>query len=73
VARLLVIGLTNRGIARRLFLSHKTVARHLESAMRKLDVSSRTALAVRLVDAGVILLEQGPGRPQSDTSDPAGN
>ena len=54
VARVLVAGRTNREIAEQLFLSPKTVARHLDSAMRKLDVGSRTALAVRLVEDGVI-------------------
>jgi DNA-binding NarL/FixJ family response regulator len=54
VARLLVDGQTNREIGYRLFLSPKTVARHIESAMRKLDVSSRTALAVRLVETGLV-------------------
>lgn len=50
VVRLLVGGGTNREIAQALFLSPKTVARHLNSAMRKLGVSSRTALAVRVVE-----------------------
>jgi DNA-binding CsgD family transcriptional regulator len=61
VARVLVAGRTNREIAEQLFLSPKTVARHLDSAMRKLGVSSRTALAVRLVEAGVVSRhDQGP-------------
>jgi DNA-binding CsgD family transcriptional regulator len=55
VARLLVGGLTNRQIAERLYLSPKTVARHLDSAMRKLDATSRTALAVRLVESGIVV------------------
>lgn len=55
VARLLVGGLTNRQIAERLYLSPKTVARHLDSAMRKLDAASRTALAVRLVESGIVV------------------
>jgi DNA-binding CsgD family transcriptional regulator len=54
VSRLLLTGMTNRDIAGRLFLSPKTVARHLGSAMRKLDVNSRTALAVRLVESGLL-------------------
>lgn len=52
VARLLADGRTNRDIARELFLSPRTVARHLDSAMRKFGVASRTALAVRVVEAG---------------------
>jgi DNA-binding CsgD family transcriptional regulator len=54
VARLLVGGRTNREIAEALYLSPKTIARHLNSAMRKLDVSSRTALAVRVVELGLV-------------------
>jgi DNA-binding CsgD family transcriptional regulator/tetratricopeptide (TPR) repeat protein len=60
VARMLVAGGTNREIAERLFLSPKTVARHLDSAMRKLDVRSRTALAVRLVEEGMVSRDQSP-------------
>ena len=54
VARLLVRGTTNKEIAGRLFLSPKTVARHVESAMRKLGVASRTALAVQLVERAIV-------------------
>ncbi|WP_326739365.1 helix-turn-helix transcriptional regulator [Streptomyces sp. NBC_01022] len=54
VVRLLVGGRTNREIAGVLILSPKTVARHVEGAMRKLEVSSRTALAVKVVEAGVV-------------------
>ncbi len=58
VVRLLVPGRSNPEIAAALVLSPKTVARHLDSAMRKLRVSSRTALAVRAVETGLI----DPGR-----------
>ncbi len=54
VTRLLAGGGTNSEIAERLYLSPKTVARHLESAKRKLGVGSRTALAVRAVELGLI-------------------
>lgn len=54
VVRELVGGGTNREIAQALTLSPKTVARHLEAAMRKLEVSSRTALAVKAVEAGLV-------------------
>ena len=53
VARLLVHGKTNREIAAELFLSPKTVARHVDASMRKLGVSSRTALAVKVTEAGL--------------------
>ena len=54
VVRLLVGGRTNREIGQVLFLSPKTVARHLNSAMRKLGVTSRTAAAVRAIETGVV-------------------
>ncbi|RIQ11027.1 ATP-binding protein [Jiangella rhizosphaerae] len=46
VARLVAQGMTNRQVAEALFLSPRTVDRHLSAAMRKLGVGSRTALAV---------------------------
>jgi DNA-binding CsgD family transcriptional regulator/tetratricopeptide (TPR) repeat protein len=52
VVRLLLGGRTNRQIAEVLFLSPKTVACHVYSAMRKLGVSSRAALVARALDAG---------------------
>ena len=48
VARLACEGLSNREIAVALFLSRKTVERHLSSAMRKLSVTSRWELPERL-------------------------
>ena len=44
VARLAVIGLTNKAIAERLAISHRTVGSHLERSMSKLGVNSRTGL-----------------------------
>lgn len=49
VAALVARGMTNRQVADELYLSPRTVDRHLGAAMRKLGVSSRTALAVALV------------------------
>jgi ATP/maltotriose-dependent transcriptional regulator MalT len=43
VLRLVAAGMTNRGIAGELFLSDKTVARHLSNIFTKLGVSSRAA------------------------------
>ena len=61
VVRLLVPGRSNPEIAAALVLSPRTVARHLDSAMRKLRVSSRTALAVRAVETGLIEPAEGLG------------
>ncbi|WP_198663909.1 helix-turn-helix transcriptional regulator [Jiangella endophytica] len=54
VARLVVTGRTNREIAEALSRSPKTVAWQLNSAMRKLGVTSRTALAVKAIEAGLL-------------------
>jgi DNA-binding CsgD family transcriptional regulator len=51
VLGLVAQGLGNREIAKRLFLSEKTVAHHVSAILRKLDVRTRTqasALALRL-------------------------
>ena len=43
ILRLVATGATNRAIATQLFLSEKTVARHVANIFLKLDVSSRSA------------------------------
>jgi DNA-binding CsgD family transcriptional regulator len=54
VARLLVRGRTNRQISEALVVSTQTVGSQVKSAMRKLRVTSRTALAIRLVELGLV-------------------
>ncbi|WP_433256699.1 helix-turn-helix transcriptional regulator [Streptosporangium sp. CA-135522] len=54
VVRLLATGRTNREIATVLSRSPKTVAAQVNSAMRKLGVSSRTALAVSAVESSLL-------------------
>gem|GEM_PF-782750 len=53
VLRLVVSGKTNREIALDLFLSHKTVARHLSNIFSKLGVSSRAAATAFALRAGI--------------------
>ena len=48
VAEIAASGATNREIARRLYLSPKTVEMHLRSAYRKLDLAGRSGLAAAL-------------------------
>ncbi|MPZ27497.1 MAG: AAA family ATPase [Micromonosporaceae bacterium] len=54
-------GMTNRQVGEALFLSPKTVDRHLRAAMRKLGKNSRTAVAMAAAEAG-LLSPDGPGR-----------
>jgi DNA-binding CsgD family transcriptional regulator/type II secretory pathway predicted ATPase ExeA len=56
IARLVAAGESNPEIAARLFLSRKTVERHVSNALRKLGARNRAELAARvasLEDAGV--------------------
>ena len=70
MVRLLVTGRTNRQIADVLVVSVQTVASHLHSAMRKLRVTSRTALAVSAVELGLVTGGQPPpGRVPSPGED----
>ncbi|MGW0859349.1 response regulator transcription factor, partial [Streptomyces sp. NPDC002690] len=54
VARLVTGGHTNRQIADALVVSVQTVGSQVTSAMRKLRVTTRTALAVRLMELGLV-------------------
>ena len=53
VLRLVAAGKSNPEIAAALFLSTKTVARHLSNIFTKLDVPSRTAAAAYAFDHGL--------------------
>lgn len=57
VVTLLARGMSNPEIATALFVSRKTVERHVSSAMRKLEVSSRTNLAMTAAAAGLLSSE----------------
>jgi len=52
VARLAASGERNRDIAKTLFLSPKTVERHVTNALRKVGARNRTELAALLADEG---------------------
>jgi DNA-binding CsgD family transcriptional regulator len=54
VVRLVAAGHTNRAIAGQLFLSEKTVARHLANIYAKLDVPSRAAATAYAYDHGLM-------------------
>ncbi|MER5252692.1 LuxR family transcriptional regulator [Streptomyces sp. NPDC002855] len=57
VLRLLVLGLSNRLIARRLDISEKTAKNHLSSIYMKIGATDRTQAALYARDIGLI----GPG------------
>ena len=52
--RLVAAGRTNRAIAAELFVSEKTVERHLSNVFRKLGVSSRAAATAQAVRLGLV-------------------
>ncbi len=54
VVRLLAAGSTNHAIAAQLFLSEKTVARHVSNIFGKLGVGSRTAAAAYAFEHGLV-------------------
>jgi ATP/maltotriose-dependent transcriptional regulator MalT len=54
VLRLVATGRTNKEIAAALFLSEKTVARHLSNIFTKIDVSSRAAATAFAFDHGLM-------------------
>jgi DNA-binding NarL/FixJ family response regulator len=57
IVTLVVDGLTNPEIGKRLHISSRTVQSHVAAAMRKLEARSRTQLAVTALRAGVVPLE----------------
>jgi DNA-binding NarL/FixJ family response regulator len=54
VVRLLAAGRTNQAIAAELYLSEKTVARHVSNIFGKLGVGSRTAAAAYAFEHGLL-------------------
>jgi len=53
VLALVAAGNSNRAIAAELFLSEKTVERHLSNILTKLGVGSRTAAAAYALERGI--------------------
>lgn len=54
VLRLVAAGMTNKAIARRLFLSERTVHRHVSNVYTKLNVSSRAAATAYAYEHGLL-------------------
>jgi DNA-binding CsgD family transcriptional regulator len=62
VARMVAEGLSNRQIAERLYLSHRTVASHLYRIFPKLGITSRAQLTVMSLDLpGTSVFEEAAG------------
>jgi DNA-binding CsgD family transcriptional regulator len=55
VISIVAMGLTNAQIARHLFISESTVAKHVQSGMRKTGAASRAVLAANAVVEGLLL------------------
>lgn len=58
VLRLMVKGLSNKGVAQSLHLSEGTVKIHVSNILGKLEVTSRTEAAMVAVQTGLITLEE---------------
>jgi len=54
VLRQLCRGLTNREIAKRLFISEGTIKGHLNRIFRKLEVRNRTEAVVKTRELGIL-------------------
>jgi DNA-binding NarL/FixJ family response regulator len=54
VLRLVAAGMTNRNIGQKLFISEKTVARHLSNIFTKLNLNSRTAATAYAYDHSLV-------------------
>ncbi|MGA8731172.1 MAG: response regulator transcription factor [Terracidiphilus sp.] len=58
VLKLVASGLTNKGIAERLFISSKTARNHVASCLAKLSVNDRTEAVTTAVRRGLIRLSE---------------
>ena len=66
VARFVAKGLSNREVGAQLFLSPRTIDFHLRNVFAKLEIASRTELAILKLDAhapaGAAPATEAPGR-----------
>jgi len=64
VLRLVALGMSNREIAERLFLSQRTIKAHLTNIFNKLNVASRSEAIVKGLQWGLVTLENTEDRLQ---------
>ena len=57
ILKLAARGMSNRDIATRLYLSHRTVQAHLANIFRKMDVGSRTEAVLQAMRKGWLVLD----------------
>ena len=60
IARIAAQGLTNTEIAQSLFISRKTVEKHLANVYRKLRITSRSQLDLAALTASVVVTADRP-------------
>ena len=59
ISRLICTGLSNKAIGEALFISERTVAKHVQSIFEKVEVSSRMELCQKLDATGFIRTDEG--------------
>ena len=64
VLRLVALGMSNKEVAEKLFLSQRTVKAHLTSVFNKLNVASRSEAIVKGLQWGLVALEDTEDKPQ---------
>jgi len=64
VLRLVALGMSNKEVAEKLFLSQRTIKAHLTSVFNKLNVASRSEAIVKGLQWGLVALENTEDKPQ---------
>jgi len=64
VLRLVALGMSNKEVAEKLFLSQRTVKAHLTNVFNKLNVASRSEAIVKGLQWGLVALENTEDKPQ---------
>ncbi len=64
VLELVALGMSNKEVSERLYLSQRTVKAHLTNIFNKLNVASRSEAIVKGLKCGLITLEDSSGGPQ---------